>query len=61
MEMVGAIALKRVFESFCNKGSAPAAAPDIPEQIEKLGSLLEKGLINQEEYDEKKSDLLSRL
>ena len=38
-----------------------AAAPDIPQQIEKLGDLLEKGLINQEEYDEKKSDLLSRI
>ena len=43
------------------KSAPAAAAPDIPQQIEKLGDLLEKGLINQEEYDEKKSDLLSRI
>jgi len=49
------------FISAPEEGSSSAAAPDIPEQIEKLGDLLEKGLINQEEYDEKKSDLLSRI
>ena len=53
--------IRSQFISAPEEGSSSAAAPDIPEQIEKLGSLLEKGLINQEEYDEKKSDLLSRL
>lgn len=41
--------------------SVAAPAIDIPEQIEKIASLLEKGLITQEEYDQKKQDLLAKL
>jgi hypothetical protein len=44
-----------------NEESRSAAVPDIAEQIEKLGGLLEKGLINQEEFDQKKTELLSKL
>ena len=34
---------------------------DIPEQIEKLAGLLEKGLLTQEEYDQKKQELLAKM
>jgi hypothetical protein len=40
--------------------SAPSApASDPIEQLERLGSLLEKGLLTQEEFDKKKADLLA--
>ena len=35
--------------------------PDIPEQIEKLAQLRDKGIITEEEFQAKKADLLSRL
>ena len=35
--------------------------PDIPEQIEKLAQLRDKGIITEEEFQTKKADLLSRL
>ncbi len=44
-----------------NEDSSSAAAIDIPEQIEKLAGLLEKGILTQEEYDQKKQDLLDKL
>jgi uncharacterized membrane protein YdbT with pleckstrin-like domain len=40
----------------------PAAAPvSIPEQIEHLGQLRDKGLISQQEFDAKKAELLGRM
>ena len=43
--------------------SAPmaAAAPDIPEQIKKLSDLHDQGILTDEEFDQKKSDLLSKM
>lgn len=44
--------------------AAPAtnnAAPDPFQLIEKLGDLLKKGLITQDEFDKKKADLLSKI
>lgn len=47
--------------------SGPAAQssdekqPDIIEQIGRLGELLDKGILTQDEFDTKKADLLSRL
>jgi hypothetical protein len=42
-------------------GAAAPAAPDVAEQIEKLGELRDKGLITPEEFESKKAELLSRL
>jgi len=40
---------------------APAAQPDIAEQIKKLGELREQGLVTDEEFKAKKDELLSRM
>jgi hypothetical protein len=47
---------------------APAAdaaqseqAPDIPDQIRKLGELRDAGMLSEEEFEAKKADLLSRM
>jgi hypothetical protein len=42
-------------------GPAPAAQPDIAEQIKKLGVLREQGLVTDEEFEAKKDELLSRM
>lgn len=39
----------------------PEGAPDPMEQIERLGKLLEGGLLTKEEFDAKKAELLARL
>jgi hypothetical protein len=39
----------------------PVASDQILETLEKLGSLLDKGYITQEEFAAKKADLLGRL
>lgn len=39
----------------------PSAAPDIADQIRKLGELRDQGLLSAEEFDTKKADLLSRM
>ena len=38
-----------------------AAGPDIPEQIRKLAELRDSGLITEEEFEAKKTDLLDRM
>jgi hypothetical protein len=35
--------------------------PDIPEQIEKLAALREKGILSQEEFEKKKAELLAKM
>lgn len=47
------------FESDTPKNTTQSA--DIPEQIEKLANLKEKGIISEEEFQAKKSELLARL
>jgi hypothetical protein len=41
--------------------AAQPAAPDIPDQLRKLGELRDAGILTQEEFDAKKTDLLSRM
>jgi hypothetical protein len=41
--------------------AAPAPAPDIPEQIRKLGELQQQGLLTEEEFVAKKTELLGRM
>jgi hypothetical protein len=40
---------------------SPTVAPDIPEQIRRLAELRDAGLITQEEFETKKSELLRRM
>lgn len=42
-------------------GGAPAAAPDVTEQLAKLGQLRDAGVLTDEEFAEKKAQLLERL
>jgi uncharacterized membrane protein YdbT with pleckstrin-like domain len=42
-------------------GAAPATAPDIADQIEKLASLRDQGHITPAEYEAKKAELLDRM
>ena len=39
----------------------PAAALSVPEQIEKLDELRQRGVLSQQEFDAKKADLLGRM
>jgi uncharacterized membrane protein YdbT with pleckstrin-like domain len=41
--------------------AAPAAAPDVAEQISKLATLRDQGAITTEEYEAKKAELLDRM
>jgi predicted Zn-dependent peptidase len=40
---------------------APAAQPDVFEQLRKLAELRDAGIVTAEEFDAKKAELLSRL
>lgn len=55
----------QLVKSRMGKGSSPsasvAAVPDFADQIKKLGDLLADGLLTEEEFQEKKRDLLDRL
>jgi hypothetical protein len=42
-------------------GTAVAAAPDIPEQIKKLGELRDQGLLTDDQFEAKRDELLSRM
>lgn len=53
----GAEMVKRI-RSIMNTSKEPSATVDAVSQLEKLASLLEKGLISREEFDKKKTDLL---
>lgn len=44
-----------------NVGAAPAAAPSIPEQIEKLSELHQRGVLSDAEFQRKKAELLDRM
>ncbi len=46
-----------------NRGQPPAvpAAPDIPTQIAKLAELKEKGILSEDEFEQKKDQLLARM
>lgn len=41
--------------------SNETSTPDIPSQIEKLASLMEKGILTKAEFDTKKADLLAKM
>jgi uncharacterized membrane protein YdbT with pleckstrin-like domain len=40
---------------------APSAPPNVPEQIEQLTDMFRRGLLSQQEYDQKKAELLRRM
>jgi uncharacterized membrane protein YdbT with pleckstrin-like domain len=41
--------------------TAPPAPPNVPEQIEQLTDMFRRGLLSQQEYDQKKAELLRRM
>jgi uncharacterized membrane protein YdbT with pleckstrin-like domain len=52
----------RRFERYAQGGAAAAAAgPSIPEQIEQLDALRQRGVISEEEFARKKAELLGRM
>jgi hypothetical protein len=53
--------IREKFVAESNKASANKTAIDIPSQIEKLSALRDKGIISQQEFDAKKTDLLSKM
>ena len=51
-------------EQYIGRNNAPQAAPaapDITDQLKKLGELRDSGVVTNEEFEAKKTDLLSRL
>src|SRR3954452_4241828 len=58
-------ALREYVERRIAEAHAPALAPagelDVAEQIRKLASLRDEGLLSSEEFEAKKADLLSRM
>jgi hypothetical protein len=40
---------------------APAPGPSVPDQLEQLASLRDRGIITPEEFEAKKSELLGRM
>lgn len=50
-----------ISDSKTNDSSTDASSEDIPGQIEKLADLRDQGVISEDEFEEKKTDLLSRL
>jgi hypothetical protein len=62
-------AIRHYVEEQIGRASPPGAAPpppvtpraDIPEQLRKLAELRDAGVITHEEFDAKKTDLLSRM
>ena len=51
----------KIFKQNKADGSAPTAQPDILSQIEKLASLKAAGVISEDEFNQKKSELLTKL
>lgn len=51
----------RKYDRIGGGAGAVPAAPSIPEQIEQLDSLRERGLISEDEFARKKSELLDRM
>lgn len=52
---------KQMGQAVASGGANEGAQLSIPEQIEKLDDLRQRGVLTQEEFDEKKRDLLGRL
>jgi len=48
-------------EQVLDHAADKSAAEDIPGQIKKLAELMEQGILTQEEFENKKADLLSRM
>jgi hypothetical protein len=53
--------IREKFVAESTKASENKNDIDIPSQIEKLAALLDKGIISQQEFDLKKTDLLSKM
>ena len=64
-ELMDRLRTHQIFAKFQRRAGQPAAssndANDIATQIEKLAGLRHKGILTQDEFERKKSDLLSRM
>jgi plasmid stabilization system protein ParE len=58
-------AIRARIEDYIEERNAPqgaaASAPDIPDQIKKLGELRDSGVLSDDEFEAKKAELLRRL
>lgn len=57
----GVTALRHLISEHHSAAAAPAAAPDIADQLRKLGELRDAGILTPAEFDAKKADLLARM
>jgi hypothetical protein len=55
------VILERVDAAHRSPGAAPAPAASIPQQISDLATLRDQGILSAEEFEAKKSELLSRM
>ena len=60
-ELEDQLHINSIRSKFKPKEGASQNASGIPELLEKLASLMEKGILTQEEFDQKKKELLTRM
>lgn len=60
-ELIDVLRQNDIYDQLIKKDNAQSSNNDVLSQIEKLSSLLEKGILSQEEYQSKKAELLNKL
>ena len=55
-----ALEIKEYVENFISNSSSTPSIKSLPEQIKEYKSLLDEGIITEDEYNVKKADLLSK-
>ena len=60
-ELEDRLSVNSIRSKFKPREGASNKAAGIPELLEKLASLMEKGILTQEEFDQKKKELLTRM
>ena len=60
-ELEDRLSVNSIRSKFKPKEGASQNASGIPELLEKLASLMEKGILTQEEFDQKKKELLAKM
>jgi hypothetical protein len=60
-ELLDLLRVKGILAKFTKPQLSSPQQVDIPEQIEKLADLVSKGILNKEEFELKKEELLRRI
>ena len=60
-ELADRLSVNSIRSKFKSKEGASNNAAGVPELLEKLASLMEKGILTQEEFDQKKKELLAKI